>query len=604
MPRPYGQKWNLDVFFPGGSVSPQFASHLESLTAGLAALRTRIGGLAAPGIDAAGEDAFGVWHSAVEAIQEVASSLQQASSFATCLTAQDVTDEQARLLVARLSRLQADFSTILTDFDRRLLAFPEPVWRAMLEDDRFRPVAFALDEQRRRAAEKLPPDLEVLVTDLAVDGYYAWGDLYELVAGRITIPVEEDGRTVHLSAGQAANRLQTADRAARSRLFALWEQAWGAQADLLASALNHLAGYRLSVYRHRGWESVLKEPLDVNRISQATLDAMWSAVEEGKERLVPYLRRKAELLGVEALSWHDVTAPLPASEGQPDQRIPFDEAAEFIVDHFARFSPDMASLAGQAFEEGWVEAEDRPGKRPGGFCTTFPLSRQSRIFTTYGGTSDSVRTLAHELGHAYHSHVMRDLPVLARRYPMSLAETASTFAELIVHDASMAHAADERERLELLEQKLQRAVTFFMNIHARFLFEEAFYEARRKGPLGVADLNALMLEAQKAAYRGLLGQYHPLFWASKLHFYLTRTPFYNFPYTVGFLFSSGIYARARAEGRRFADRYVALLKDSGSMTVEDLARRHLGADLTRTGFWHEAVEEALAGVDDFLRATG
>jgi len=136
-----------------------------------------------------------------------------------------------------------------------------------------------------------------------------------------------------------------------------------------------------------------------------------------------------------------------------------------------------------------------------------------------------------------------------------------------------------------------------------FLFETRFYEARKKGMVSAERLSELMLEAQREAFLNCLKEYHPHFWASKLHFYITRTPFYNFPYTFGYLFSSGVYARAQQEGPGFAEKYRALLADTACMTVEDLARKHLGVDLTKPDFWEAAVSLTAVDVEEFLNMT-
>ncbi|MFO7172607.1 MAG: M3 family oligoendopeptidase [Bacillota bacterium] len=594
MEKSLSQTWDLDVFFPGGSRSPEFARFLEQLEADVGSFAERLG--------AAGQAEVGVplLTDLVGTLQDLQQRMSEAGAFVSCLTAQDVKDEQAKLLEGRVRQLSSRLQAILTRFEALLRQVPDDTWRQVVADPALAPVAFALNEIRERAAEKLPPEQEALATALAVDGYHAWSQLYHTVVGRITIPFEADGQTVQLSVGQAFNRMmEDPDRSVRQTLFARWEEAWAREAELCAAALNHLAGFRLALYRSRGWDSVLKEPLDRNRMSQATLEAMWDVVNRNKDHLVAYLQRKARILGVDRLAWYDLSAPI----GKLTRRIPYDEAAEFIVENFRRFSPAMADFAARAFRERWIEAEDRPGKRPGGFCTSFRLSRQSRIFLTYSGTPGGVSTLAHELGHAYHQHVMNDLPPLVQNYAMNVAETASTFAEMVVVDAAIQAAASPEERLALLEDKIQRSVAFFMDIHARFLFETRFYEARKKGLLTVADLNGLMLEAQKEAFRDALGEYHPHFWASKLHFYITYWPFYNFPYTFGYLFSYGVYARARAEGPSFADRYVALLRDTGRMTVEDLARKHLGVDLTQPDFWQSAADLVVEDIREFLRLT-
>ena len=586
----YNPTWDLDAFFPGGSRSPQFEAFLTRLAQDLAQLQQQVEQLD----PAAGPQP---WSQLVAALQDAGARLGQAGAFTFCLVSQDTTDERARLLLTRVGELRAAYSNLWTGLDRHLLAVGDADWASLLEQPGLKEVAFALDERRRRARERMDPALESLASVLAVDGYHAWGDLYELVAGRIRVPVQEGDRRVELSVGQAANRLEDPDRTVRAAVFDSWEAAWGAEAEVIAAALNHLAGFRWQWYRRRGWEDILKEPLDENRMERATLEAMWDAVSRRRGALLGYFRWKAERLGVERLAWYDAHVPVFHAQG----KVTYDEAAEFVIEQFARFSDDLAALARQAFSQRWIEAEDRPNKRAGGFCTSFPLSRQSRIFMTFGGTASNVGTLAHELGHAYHQWLMDELPLLARDYPMSLAETASTFAERVVTDAAIRHAPDTTSRLAFLEQQVLDGVSFCMNIHARFLFETAFYAARREGPVSVAELNRLMEDAQRQAYHDSLGRYHPYFWASKLHFYATEAPFYNFPYTFGFLFSSGLYARAQAEGPSFARRYAALLQDTGRMTVEDLARKHLGVDLTRPAFWEEALDAALAPLDEFLR---
>jgi oligoendopeptidase F len=190
---------------------------------------------------------------------------------------------------------------------------------------------------------------------------------------------------------------------------------------------------------------------------------------------------------------------------------------------------------------------------------------------------------------------------------MNLAETASIFNELRVTDAAFEISQDPDEKLMLLDQKLQWPLTYFANIYTRYLFDTRFYEERKGGIVGRERLSEMMVEAQKEAFMGLLDEeegYHPLFWASKLHFFITGAPFYNFPYTFGFLFASGVYDRAMKEGPAFAKNYRALLADTGRMTTEDIARKHMDTDLTEVDFWRDAVARALADVDAFVKLCG
>ncbi|EXX89668.1 oligoendopeptidase [Paenibacillus darwinianus] len=586
-------RWELDSIYEGGSGSEAFARELEQVEKDIKALILSL--KEAPDVTA---ERLTEWTASA---QSVLTRMREAGSFTACLTAANTADRQAVAVDDRVKNVLADFHGAMTAYDRALGLASDELWREWLAGGTAGAAAFYANERREAAKEKLPPEQEALAAELAVNGYHGWGDLYNnTIVGRARFEAaDETGEKKVYSAGQLHNLLSHGDRGVRTEAFRVWEEEWGRQAELCADALNRIAGFRLKLYERRGWHSVLKEPLQMNRMSEDTLQAMWSAIGEGKPALVRYMERKAKLFGLERLDWHDVAAPV----GSASPKMPYDDAAELIADRFRAFSPDMADFALRAFSEGWIEAEDRAGKRPGGFCTSLPVSGQTRIFMTYSGTPDNVSTLAHELGHAYHQHVMNDLPPFAQEYAMNVAETASTFAELIVADSAVEAAQDRNEKLALLDDKLQSSVAFFMNIHARFLFETRFYERRRSGLVAADELSAMMEEAQREAYAEALGLAHPNFWASKLHFFLTDVPFYNFPYTFGYLFSAGIYARAKAEGPAFASRYVALLRDTGSMNVEELARKHLGVRLDDTAFWREAVAGTEADAAQFLAMT-
>jgi len=528
-----------------------------------------------------------------------AKKLIQAGAYVGCLLAQNTEDKQAYALDAKITSLNATFQTALGSLDNLLTSIDDLVWQQLVSTEPLQELAFVLTESREKAKEKLSKQEEAVISALEVDGYHSWGQLYDLIVSKIKVSFNENGEEKQLSVGQAFNKFSSSDREVRSAVFKNWEKAWGEQADFLAKTLNHLSGFRLNVYNKRGWEDVLKEPLNINRMEKKTLETMWTVISENKQKLVQYLERKANLLGLEKLSWFDLDAPY----GKTESKVSYQDGAQFIEQNFALFGEKMAAFAKIAFDEQWIEAEDRPGKAPGGFCTDFPESKQSRIFMTYSGTPSNVSTLAHELGHAFHSYVMRDVPFLNCNYAMNVAETASTFAEMIVADASVKNAKDEEEKLVLLDDKIQRTVALLMNIHARFLFETHLYEERKQGTVSVEKLNELMLEAQKEAYCGALEDYHPLFWASKLHFFITGVPFYNFPYTFGYLFSLGIYAEAIEEGKGYEEKYIALLRDTASMTVEELAQKHLQIDLTKKDFWEKAVRICLDDIDEFLELT-
>ncbi|MFC7372717.1 M3 family oligoendopeptidase [Fictibacillus iocasae] len=584
------QTWNLDTAFKGGSSSPELLEKMEWLQQTAVEIEKN-----ADDFEFSAES----FQALTDELQNFSAELSTAGAFIGCLIAQNVQDKEAIALRGKLEAVYAVFSNAVSALSIKWMETADEEWNAVLEDGRYEHIAFYLNEKRNNAKEKLSAGKEALINDLAVDGYHAWSTLYDQVVGKMEIPVTYEGKEEKLSVGQAENRLGHGDRNVRRETFESYTKAWEQDADFCASALNHIAGFRNSVYKHREWESVLKEPLAINRMQQETLDAMWDAIQSQKDIFVSYLQRKAEILGVDKLAWYDIDAPLSEANSKMD----YDEAANFIVENFKSVAPEMSLFSEKAFIESWIEAEDRPGKRPGGFCTGFPTKKETRIFMTFSGTPSNVSTLAHELGHSFHSDVLKDLPYFGTKYAMNVAETASTFAELIVSDAAVDNAKSQEEKVALLEDKAQRAVAFFMNIHARFLFETRMYEERKSGQLSTARLCELMEEAQKEAYCGELSEYHPYFWASKLHFYITDVPFYNFPYTFGFLFSAGIYAVAKQEGPSFEEKYIKLLRDTGKMQVEELAQKHLGVDITKQDFWLKGIKLAAQDVEQFLELT-
>ncbi|MCM3651534.1 M3 family oligoendopeptidase [Metabacillus litoralis] len=591
----YKTTWDLESIFKNGSHSAEFKQYLQEIESGINGFKQIV------------EDwpeHFTLTNSnslfvTLGKIASITMKIEQAGSFIGCLQAQDTSDAQANLLRSKLTTISTAFSKSMLTFEQRLGEIEQDVWNKLFADLRFNELFYVLNEMRNQTKERLSVDKEQLIQGLSADGYFGWEQLYDLLVAKIQIPFVEGGQRKILSVGQAANKFSDPDRVVRKQLFENWETAWGSQADVFAETLNRLAGFRLNVYEERGWNDPLKEPLALNRMKKETLETMWQVISENKQLLVTYMKRKAEIIGVDKLSWYDVEAPI----GKANTEVTYQEGSEFILKQFRQFGPILTGFTKSAFEQQWIEAEDRPGKAPGGFCTSFPESQQSRIFMTFSGTPSNVSTLAHELGHAFHTFAMKDIHPLNCQYAMNVAETASTFAEMIVADAAVKQAKDKEERLALLEDKLQRSVALLMNIHARFLFETTFYEERKQGYVSSERLSELMIEAQKEAYCDSLEGYHPHFWASKLHFFITDVPFYNFPYTFGFLFSLGIYAKALEEGEAFEKQYIALLKDTGSMTVEELAAKHLSVDLTKREFWEKAVMMAVSDVEEFLQLT-
>ncbi|EOS7907299.1 M3 family oligoendopeptidase [Enterococcus hirae] len=590
----YSLNWDLDSIFSGGSDSPALNERLEQLEK---QINTYYQSVNQWDHSVSTNDELTTLIKQQETITE---GFSQCNSYITALLSANVKDTQAKLLSGKLYALLPRWQSADTILSKKFAEISDNNWQTLLQTDEFSLIAFRMNEIRRDGHRLLSEAEENIINTLSLDGLNAWSSHYDTIVGTIVIPFEENGKVTDLSAGQAFNKMMgDPDPLVREKLFIAWEKAWQEKTSLLTDTLNHLDGFRLSTYKLHGMNDYLQKPLEYNRLKKETLDVMWATIQKNKQPLVDYLTRKANLFGKEKMEWQDQDAPIILGDLK-EKTFTFDEAASFIIENFQKFSPKMATFAQSAFEKSWIEAEDRPGKRPGGYCTELPETQESRIFMTYSNSVNEVATLAHELGHAFHSSVMWDLPALNRDYAMNVAETASTFAELIVADATLKAAKTKEEKINLLDTKLQNALAMFMNIHSRFIFENRFYSARQEGLVSEEEITQMMVEAQKEGYHDALATYHPHFWAAKLHFFIDDVPFYNFPYTFGYLFSLGIYAYANKKGTSFEQEYIELLRDTASMTTEELAQKHLGVDLTKPDFWQAGIDMVLEDINSFM----
>ena len=407
--------------------------------------------------------------------------------------------------------------------------------------------AYPLARAKTQARHLMSPAEEDLAADLNVTGGQAWAKFYSNFSSQIMAPVEiaNEVRTLPITA--IRNLAFDADRATRQRAYHTEIGAWDANAMPIASALNSIKGQANTLNRRRGWTSPLDAALFENAIDRNTLDAMLDTARGFFPHFRRYLKAKAALLGLDACAWYDLFAPVTPSEAA--HTWSFAEAREFILDQFGSFSAGLHDLAERAFDESWIDAEPRDGKRGGAFCM-WTGGDTSRILSNYQPAYGGVSTLAHELGHAYHNRCLAARTDLQRRTPKTLAETASTFNQLIVRNAAL-RAADPAEQLAILEADLQDSTQVVVDITSRVLFETEVFERRGERELSAAEFCDIMVKAQEATYGDGLGgddARHPYMWAVKPHYY--SSAFYNFPYMFGLLFSLGLYARYRDGARR------------------------------------------------------
>jgi len=588
--------WDMTPWFDAFA-SPQYLKFRVELENELAELETSCGALGA--IAPATRNAWAEW---LVRLEDWGTRHSHLGAYLGCLSAADARDEAVSRDVSDGARLRARVAKLFTRVRTELGAANESDFGAVAEHPDVAHAAYFLGRLREQARQRMPADLEDLAADLEVSGFSAWGRLYDQVSGRLEFDLQVEGQASRrLPVSVTRSLLGDANAAVRRAALEGANTAWESEGDVLAACLNGISGTRLELYRRRGIPHFLDPALFDAGITRATLDAMLQAVRDRSELPRRYLRAKARAMGVTRIGFQDLEAPLP-HEGETE-KVPWPDARARVLQAFEAFHPPLGNLAQRAFNARWIDHTPRAGKRPGGFCSTSVWSGESRIFMTFGGTSGDVSTLAHELGHAFHGAVMSDQRPWARRYPMTLAETASTFAEQVVNQAQLDDpAVSAHQRREVLDRRLQDAAAFMLNIPMRFTFESRLYEERADGELSVKRLCELMHEEQVAWYGDALDpeQLDPWFWASKLHFYITGLSFYNFPYTFGYLLSLGLFARARADAS-FLPRYEALLCETGTASAPDVVRHSLGEDTETTGFWDASLDLIEDDLDRFER---
>ena len=576
----YKAVWNLDSLFKGGSTSPELHNHMKQTEDRISDLEETM-----REVTLESDQLVDV----LDRLRDIKMSISQARSYAICLLSENPKDQGAQFYRGETTVLQSKYDAMTSILKKKLAHTEEPVWKSLLDSEDLKEYRFILGEWRE-AADREPVQE---VTDLMADGYHAWGELYQTLMSSIKVQVKGQD----FSVGQAINLRSHHDASVRKESHEALVEKWTEHEGQFAQILNHMAGFRLNMYKSVGIEDVLHIPLAQNRMKEETLNAMFSVMERYKEPFAQYLNVKAEMNGDAKMKSYHFWSPM----NHHHQGIEYGEAAALIEEQFRTFGPEMGRFAEKAFREGWVEAENRPGKSAVPICAGFPLTGESRVFLTFPGTFKGVLTLVHELGHAFHNHAMKSVNGMNKAYPMSLAETASTFAEMIILESAMEKAETDEEKLFFLDEKLKRSVMNFMNLHARFIFEKNFHEERKKGFVPAARLNELMGDAMEEGYAGSLDEIPVHSWVWTPHFYKTESPFYNFPYTFGYLLSLNLFARAKETGKQFEDHYMDLLRDSGSMSAKDLVMKHLGEDITEEDFWEKGMRLCVEDSEEFVR---
>jgi oligoendopeptidase F len=577
--------WDLTSYFPvfDGLEMRRFK---QALRADISALIQT-----AVGLPQLNEISAAAWEDILLRSEDLSRRMSHLGSYVSCLASSDGRNEAYLREEAEITRIRAELAKVRIELLRAFKNVSDAAFAELSARPALAGADNYLNRLREEAGRSMSSEQEVLATELGIDGIQAWGQLYNTISSKLEFDmIFPDGSRKRLPMSQRRSLLDDPDRRVRRAAFEGGNLAWQSIEDTAASALNAIAGTRLTLNRHRRINHFLEIALFQAAITRKTLDAMFDALLANIEIPRRILRSRAQLMGLSGLAWYDLGAPLEVPQESPRS---WDKAVATVGESFLRAYPALGDFFRKCvIEQNWVDWEPRPGKRPGGFCTTSMLSKESRIFMTYNESLGDVLTLAHESGHAYHGFLMRDVRPHARGYPMTLAETASTFGEQVLMNGLLQDpAVGDQHKVLLLDIEVGHGAIYLLDIPVRYQFEKAFYEERAGGPLSVSRLKELMTETQRHVLGEILetGGEDSYFWASKLHFYITGLTFYNFPYTFGYLLSRGLYSLFAREGKTFLPKYEDFLRFAGSDTAENVVKKTIGVDLQKSEFWAESI---------------
>jgi len=536
----------------------------------------------------------------VDRFNDIASLSGTLGAYIGSFVTTDSRHQTAARLQSELEQINARQAKAVTQFRAWIGALGDKLDKAIETNPSAKSHAFTLKETRDQAKYMMSEAEEVLAAEMTLSGGRAFNKLQGKVTSQLSVEFELDGKTQKLPMPALINLRSHPEEATRRRAYEAENKAWESVKETLAACLNGVKGETNVLFKKRGRKEVLHFAVDAARMDRKTLDAMLAAMKDSFPMFRTYFHAKAKKLGKEKLAWWDLFAPM----GNTDKVYTYDEARDFILKNFDRFSPELCALAETAFNNRWIDAEQRDGKRGGAFCMSVPGVKESRILSNFDGSFDQVSTLAHELGHAFHNYCAfkAGKTELQRDNPMTLAETASIMCETIATEAVLSQTDDPLEQLAVLEAQLNNASQVIVDIYSRFLFEKEVLERRARAELSSDEINEIMERAQKETYGdGLDERYLQKFmWTWKPHYYSAGFPFYNFPYAFGLLFATGLYAIYQQRGADFVPDYMNLLASTGEDTAAKLAKR-FGIDITKRKFWDDSLAIIGRRVDRYAK---
>ncbi|WP_395450272.1 M3 family oligoendopeptidase [Aminobacter sp. UC22_36] len=581
-------EWDLGDLYSGMD-APELARDLDKASADAVAFEARWKGTLA--IEAA-RGAAGKLGEAMRTYEALEELVGRVVSYAGLVYAGDTSDPKRSKLYGDVQEKMTDASAHMLFFALELnLVDDELILKALDTDPAFGHYRPWVLDLRKDKPYQLEDRVEQLFHEKSITGRGAWNRLFDetMTDLRFSIGGEE------LALEPALNMLQDPDGEVRKAASDALAATFRKNQRVFTLITNTLSKDKEISDRWRGFEDIADSRHLANRVERAVVDALAAAVREAYPRLSHrYYKMKAKWLGMEVMNHWDRNAPLPET---PQAMIGWDEAKDTVLTAYQRFSPEMAEIARDFFDRRWIDAPVRPGKAPGAFAHPTVPSAHPYVLLNYMGKPRDVMTLAHELGHGVHQVLAAGQGALMASTPLTLAETASVFGEMLTFRSLLDRTTDKRERKAMLAQKVEDMINTVVRQIAFYEFERKVHSERKNGELTSDQLGQFWLEVQAESLGPAikLRDGYEVFWSYIPHF--IHSPFYVYAYAFGDCLVNSLYAVYQNAERGFQDKYFEMLRAGGTKHHSELLKP-FGLDATDPAFWQKGLAVISSLIDE------
>ncbi|WP_412842001.1 M3 family oligoendopeptidase [Brucella pseudogrignonensis] len=584
-------EWNLADLYPSAE-SAELKADLEKAAKDAADFETRWKGKL--GEEAAKANG-GNFADAIKEYEGLSELMGRIASFAGLYYYGDTTDSKRMKLFGDVQQKLTDANTPLIFFSLEINRIDDDVLeKAMASNPAIGHYRPWLEDLRLDKPYELDDKLEQLFHEKSITGYSAWNRLFDETMSSLRFEIDGE----ELAIEQTLNMLQDADDAVRKKASEALAKTFGANLRTFTLITNTLAKDKEISDRWRGFQDIADSRHLANRVEREVVDALSSAVEAAYPRISHrYYALKAKWLGLEKLENWDRNAPLPET---PQALISWDEARETVLSAYGNFAPEMAEIAKKFFDKNWIDAPVRPGKAPGAFAHPTVPSAHPYVLLNYMGKPRDVMTLAHELGHGVHQVLAGEQGALMASTPLTLAETASVFGEMLTFRSLLERTTNKRERKAMLAQKAEDMINTVVRQIAFYQFERRVHTERREGELTSERIGEIWMDVQRESLGDAvnLNPGYETFWTYIPHF--IHSPFYVYAYAFGDCLVNSLYAVYQNSEKGFQQKYFDMLKAGGTKHHKELLAP-FGLDATDPDFWSKGLS-VVEGIIDELEA--